>query len=104
MVYRVELTVRAEKDLEHLYERISADNSDASALWYFGLEDAIRSLRNLPRRCPITPENKRTGGGLRHLLYGSKPDVYRVIYEINESRRLVRVITIRHSAMDEFIA
>lgn len=104
MVYRVELTVRAEQDLEHIYERISADSSDASAVWYFGLEDAIRSLRTRPRRCPMTPENKRTGGGLRHLLYGSKPDVYRVIYEIDEARELVSVITIRHSAMDDFIA
>lgn len=41
---------------------------------------------------------------LRHLLYGSKPDVYRVIYEIDEARELVSVITIRHSAMDDFIA
>jgi len=28
--------------------------------------------------------------------------VYRVIYEIDESRMAVRVLTIRHAAMDEF--
>jgi len=104
MVYRVELTIRARQDLDYIYERISLDDSDAAALWYFGLEDAIRSLRNFPRRCPITPESKKPKGGMRHLLYGTRRDAYRVIYEIDEARKLVSVITIRHSAMDELIA
>ncbi len=102
MAYRVELSIRAHQDLNNLYERIEVDDSAAAALWYFGLEDAIRSLRNFPSRCPITPESKKTKGGLRHLLYGTRRDAYRVIYEIDEARELVRVITIRHSAMDEF--
>jgi toxin ParE1/3/4 len=102
MAYRLELSVRAHQDLDYIYERISADDSDDAARWYFGLEDAIRSLENFPRRCPITPESKKTKQGLRHLLYGSKRDAYRVIYEIDEGRKLVSVITIRHSAMDEF--
>jgi toxin ParE1/3/4 len=38
---------------------------------------------------------------LRHLLYGKKPNVYRVILEIDEARKVVRVLTIRHGAMDE---
>jgi plasmid stabilization system protein ParE len=103
MAYRVELAIRASQDLEQMYERISADDSSVAALWYFELEDAILTLRSFPRRGPITPESKRTGGDLRHLLYSSKRGAYRVIYEINESRKLVRVITIRHSAMDEFV-
>lgn len=102
MVYRVELTVRAARDLNYIYAHVSADDSDAAARWYFGPEDAIRTLGNLPRRCPITPESKRTSRCLRHLLYGSKRDAYRVIYEIDEARKQVSVITIRHSAMDEF--
>ena len=101
MDYRVELTVRADQDLNSIYERISADDSAVAALWYFGLEKAIRTLRRLPHRCPIIPESKKPKGELRHLLYGSKRDVYRVIYEIHEADNLVSVITIRHSAMDE---
>jgi mRNA-degrading endonuclease RelE of RelBE toxin-antitoxin system len=31
-------------------------------------------------------------------LYGKKPQTYRVIYEIDEQRRTVRVLTIRHAA------
>jgi toxin ParE1/3/4 len=102
MAYRVELTVRAHQDLEHVFESISADDSAVAALWYFGLEDAIRTLKSFPRRCPIAPESKIRKPELRHLLYGSKRDVYRVIYDIDEPRKLVRVRAIRHSAMDEF--
>lgn len=103
MDYRVELTIRAEQDLNQIYDRISADDSAVAALWYFGLEEAIRTLRSFPRRCPLAPESKMSNREWRHLLYGTKPGVYRVIYDIDESRRLVRVRTIRHAARDEFL-
>jgi hypothetical protein len=35
------------------------------------------------------------------LLHGRKPHVYRVIYETDESRKKVRVLTIRHGVMEE---
>jgi len=103
MVYRVELTIRAEQDLNYIYDRVSADDSDAAARWYYELEKAIHSLARLPRRCPVIPESKETQIRLRHLLYGSRRDAYRVIYKIDEARKLVGVITIRHVAMDEFL-
>jgi plasmid stabilization system protein ParE len=103
MAYLVELSVRAEQDLDEIFNRISAGDSADAALWYFGLEKAINTLRSLPRRCPIIPESNTTKVGLRHLLYGSKRDVYRVIYDIDEPRKLVQVITIRHAAMDKFV-
>ncbi len=103
MAYLVKLTIRAERDLNHTYELIWADDSVVAARWFNGLEAAIYTLERLPRRCPIAPEGKKAKRQLRHLLYGSKRDVYRVIYDIDEPRKLVRVVTIRHAAMDEFI-
>ena len=35
---------------------------------------------------------------LRHLLYGKKPHVYRVLYEVEEQKQTVWVLTIRHGA------
>jgi plasmid stabilization system protein ParE len=99
MAYLVELSLRAEQDLNYITERISANSSAAAARWLDGLTKAIDTLESFPRRCRITPESKKTKQGLRHLLYGSM----RVIYEIDEVRKLVSVISIRHSAMDEFI-
>jgi toxin ParE1/3/4 len=104
MAYLVEFTLRAERDLDYICRRISADNSAAAARWIKGLEEAIHTLERLPRRCPIAPEARKAKRRLRHLLYGAKRDVYRVIYEIDEARKLVRIVTIRHTAMDEFIS
>jgi len=101
MPYRVELTVRAAHDLSHLFEEIHARESAAAARWYNGLEKAVFTLERLPRRCPIAPESRKTKRSLRHLLNGKKPHAYRVIYEIDEPHRVVRVPTIRHGAMDE---
>ncbi|MGO9607761.1 MAG: type II toxin-antitoxin system RelE/ParE family toxin [Candidatus Binataceae bacterium] len=103
MAYLVELALRAERDLDYLYQRISADDSAEAARWFNGLEEAIYTLEQLPRRCPAAPESKKAKRRLRHLLYGAKRDVYRVIFEVDESRKRVRVLTIRHAAMDEFI-
>jgi toxin ParE1/3/4 len=102
MAYLVELTVRARKDLVDIYERISAAESLIAARWFNGLEAAIDTLEQFPRRCPVAPESKTRNRELRHLLYGSKRDVYRVLYDIDEPRKLVRVRAVRHSAMDEF--
>jgi toxin ParE1/3/4 len=103
MAYLVEVTLRARQELIQLYERISADDSATAARWFNGLEAAVLTLERFPRRCPAAPESKRAKRQLRHLLYGSKRDVYRVIYDIDEARKLVRVRSVKHTAMDEFL-
>ena len=102
MAYLVELTSRARIDLVDIYERISADDSVVAARWFNGLEAAIETLELFPHRCPVASEGERANRRLRHLLYGSKRDVYRVLYDIDEPLKLVRVRAVRHSAMDEF--
>ena len=52
MAYLVELPLRAERDLDYLYQRISADDSSAVARWFNGLEEAIYTLERLPRALP----------------------------------------------------
>ena len=100
MAYRVRLARRAELDLADIYITIHADSSDTAYLWYQGLRDAIESLRDRPYRCPTTPEDER----LRHLLYGKKPHIYRVVYRIAEAQKEIVVLHIRHGARDQFTA
>jgi mRNA-degrading endonuclease RelE of RelBE toxin-antitoxin system len=54
------------------------------------------------RRIPIAALLPRKLAGRneswRHLLYGKKPHVYRVLYEVDEERQAVWVLTIRHGA------
>jgi hypothetical protein len=48
----------------------------------------------------VTPEN----AGLKHLLYGHKPHIYRVIYRVLEKHKQVDVLHIRHAARRKFKA
>jgi len=96
MAYRVEVTARALRDLAMIYRRIEAGASAQAARWFDGLEDAIFSLEEHPTRAPVTAENS----ALRHLLYGKKPYVYRIIYKIEQDISTVRVVHIRPPGRD----
>jgi toxin ParE1/3/4 len=61
---------------------------------------SILSLEAQPNRWPVTHEK----ANLRHLLYGQKPDVYRVVYRVSEKRKQVDVLHIRHGSRRKFIA
>jgi plasmid stabilization system protein ParE len=87
MTYLVEFTVRAVRDLEILYVEKNAAESHAAARWYNNLEQAVYALAT-----------RRIKRKLRHLLYGKKPHVYRVIYEVDEKWRAVLVLAVRHGA------
>jgi plasmid stabilization system protein ParE len=100
MEYRVKVVPRAGRDLYGIYDWIGAGSSGAALAWYRGLREAIRSLGNAPNRCPITPEDRH----LRQLLYGAKPNVYRVIFRTLEREKRVDVLHIRHGARQEFKA
>ena len=94
MAYLVSISARAERDLALIYEYIQARESRTAAGWYKSLKAAILSLESHPARCAITPESKRC----RHLLYGRKPNTYRVIYRIRERAKIVEILHIRHGA------
>jgi toxin ParE1/3/4 len=98
MAYLVEMTARAARDLEMLYLAKNTAESKVAARWYNDLEVAVSSLTTHPYRCPVAPESRRTKRQLRHLLYGMKPHVYRVIYEVQAQLQTVWVLTIRHAA------
>jgi len=98
MAYLIRVMPRAARDLLSIYNQIDGAGSEAARKWYRGLREAIRSLGAMPHRCPEAPEDR----SLRHLLYGDRPHVYRVIYRTIEEKKLVEVLHIRHGAMDRF--
>ncbi len=98
MAYRINIMPRAQRDLEGIYAAIDAEQSDAAFRWSRELEQAIFNLEEMPNRCPVTPEDAR----LRHLLFGRKPHVYRVIYQIFEKQKKVDVLHMRHRARQAF--
>ena len=90
MAYLVNVTARAERDLAHLFAEIHAQHSEAALKWYWGLKEAILTLEEHPNRCPMTPETSN----LRHLLYGHKPHIYRILFTIEGNT--VVILHIRH--------
>jgi toxin ParE1/3/4 len=96
MAYRVELTERALRDLSIIYERIRAELSEQAARWFDRFEKAIFSLEKYPNRAPLTPEDPTA----RHLLYGRKPYVYRVIFQVDDKTSTVHVLHIRGPGRD----
>jgi mRNA-degrading endonuclease RelE of RelBE toxin-antitoxin system len=98
MAYHIEFPERAARDLEALYVEKDAAESQAASRWYNGLEEAVSALAVYPHRCPAAQEARKLRRELRHLLYGKKPHVYRVIYEVDERRQTVWVLTVRHGA------
>jgi toxin ParE1/3/4 len=85
---------RAKQDLARIYDRIEAGSSDTARAWFVGLWDWIGRLSDDPNRCPVTHEN----ANLRHLLYGNKPNIYRVV----ETQKEVKILHIRHGAQRPF--
>lgn len=96
MAYRVRLTDRVLRDLTHIYTQIQAASSPQAAQWFERLEQAIFRLEQYPNRGTRTPEDP----GLRQVLHGRKPYVYRVIYEVDESKSTVHVLHIRAPRRD----
>jgi plasmid stabilization system protein ParE len=84
--------------LEAIFQYVQAGSSTPANKWFNGLVEAIESLSEHPQRNPAIIEDP----SLRHLLYGNKPHIYRIIYEIDFSKNQVNVIHVRHSARDQF--
>ena len=94
MAYRVDLTQRAARNLRRIYQTINVEDAAQARTWFNGLEKMILSLDEHPARGAVIPEDD----SLRHLLYGRRQHVYRIIYAIDEPNRVVTVLHIRHGA------
>lgn len=87
--YHVEVTATAERDLAEICEYLARESPAAADRWLDALDGRLRSLEELPLRCPRVPESKLLGVDWRHLLLPP----YRIIFQVAPGRVLVlRVI------------
>jgi plasmid stabilization system protein ParE len=93
MAFRVEITPEAEEDANTILDWLVAQGAGAPGVaWFNGLKKAIASLREMPIRCPLAPENARFSFEVRHLLYGRRPHVYRIVFRVmGESVYVLRI-------------
>ena len=75
MEHVVRLTERAFRDMRSIYEFIGAEQSEAALAWFKELAQAIATLKSYPERGTAIPGKRN----LRRLLFGEKPNVYRIL-------------------------
>ena len=100
MNYRIEISSIAEAEADSAFLQLSQISSSVKASqWYAGLLEAIASLSQMPKRCPLARENEHFSQELRQLLYGRGRNSYRVIFTIlaGEDISTVRILHIRHA-------
>ena len=98
MPYRVEIARRAEADLDELYLWVVARAPREGARWFNGLERAVLSLDQHPKRCPVAPESFDSDRPVRVLTYGRKPRAYRIFFTVDDDAEIVRVLHVRRGA------
>jgi mRNA-degrading endonuclease RelE of RelBE toxin-antitoxin system len=67
-------------------------------IWFEELIESLHSLDRSPYRCPLAREARKAKREIRCLLFGKRRDVYRILYEVDEAKRAVWVLHIRHGA------
>jgi toxin ParE1/3/4 len=100
MAYSVRLMPRAAQDAEEIYQRIAAAAPVAGQDWFNRLIDSLDSLSDLPERCNVVRSLSKPGQyPIRRLLFGRKPHVYRIYFDVVDTT--VRILHIRHGARRE---
>ncbi|MBC7822291.1 MAG: type II toxin-antitoxin system RelE/ParE family toxin [Candidatus Parcubacteria bacterium] len=101
MKYRLEISSVAESEADSAFLRLSQVTSPTKASqWYSGLLQAIESLTQMPKRCPLARENEYFSQEIRQLLYGRGRSSYRLLFTILEGQNVstVRILHIRHAS------
>lgn len=98
MAYRVEIARRAEADLEDLYLWVVDRAPQQGATWFNGLERAVLSLDQHPKRCSVALESFDPDRAVRVLTYGRKPHAFRIFFTVDDDAEVVRVLHVRRGA------
>ena len=91
--YRVILSPQTSADLADIHGHIAADSPQSAASVIAGLTDAVDSLQHLPKRHPVYPIRGRPAA---EVVRRMPVPPYLIYYRVDDARRVVEVITIRH--------
>lgn len=92
MSYDIIWSRRATQELQEIAAYIADDNANAASRFVANVIDRVQRLALLPGLGGVFPDPR--GRILRQMIVGK----YRVVYQIDEQRRQVIVMTIWHSA------
>ena len=100
MGFRVIITRRAESEMLDSARWWATERSIYEGKrWLAELEGKLQSLSELPKRCPLAPENGQFPFELRELHYGiTSRATHHAVFTIMDD--LVLVLAVRHGAQD----
>ena len=103
MQYQVVVTPSAKADIFEIKTWLLENYRDSAEDWLWGISQAVSSLSKLPERCPVSAESKAFDVVVRQLLYGRKPNIYRILFSIQDEKvYILRVRSTRQqSLLDE---
>ncbi len=95
MTFTVNLSARAETDVDGILAWLQTIAPGAMAGWYNRIITGIQTLEYLPTRCPLAAESPALGFELRELLHGKRRGTFRILFKIEGD--LVNVLHIRRA-------
>ncbi len=103
MQYQVIVTPSAKADIFEINTWLLENYQDLAESWLWGISQAVSSLSKFPERCPISSESNAFDVVVRQLLYGKKPNIYRILFSIQDEKvYILRVCsTKQQSLLDE---
>ena len=86
MQYQVIITPSAKADIFETNAWFLENHPDIAEKWLWETSQKIMSLSKFPERCPISPESEAFDVVVRHLIYGKKPHIYRILFSNKEEK------------------
>jgi plasmid stabilization system protein ParE len=99
MKYRVIVLPNARANLTHYAEYAAKNAPLTAARWLDRFHAALESLGDMPLRYPLAPESKDSPKPLHQMLFGKRPNVFRVFFTVEDDE--VRVLHVRRASMDK---
>jgi plasmid stabilization system protein ParE len=96
MKYRVRLQPAAVDDLEQAYLNAALHAPHTAARWYNRFYESLQTLDTNPTRCPRAAESEKSNRALYEFLYGTRPNVFRVIFTVEDD--VVWILRIRRAS------
>jgi plasmid stabilization system protein ParE len=96
MTFEVLTTPEAERNLRAAFAIIYDDSPAQAGKWLVGIRRAIRRLSVFPGRCARAREHRYYPS---RLLKQQVHQSHRIVFEIDEARRMVRILHVRHASM-----
>jgi toxin ParE1/3/4 len=90
--YRIDVTSKAERDLQEIYRYIAFDNPSAAHRFRLQLTTQLKLISNFARAGRMVPEIGRKD--IRELIRNP----YRIIYRVKENQKLIEVLRFWHAA------